>query len=822
MTVEDSKNKGPDQAGPTLRERLEPTIGAALGWAAKNRLQAGLLAGACLISITCAGVAWLTLGAAGNVLGREATLEMALEALDSGAYLRARELAESVRRRKTLPLEGLGGPAFVLGAAACYEADDTWSKEKKNYYLLASRYPEEARDRGFPPERRAEGLFLLGRSLYLSGQIPASRRALRLALEANQRKDRESQIHYLLAEASLNDANPKLDEALRHNSRYLANRKLPADRRNQGLFQRNEILFRMGKTAECLATLAKIPPEAKNKAEAIILQGRVLIREARQLKERPGKTSDENKLAVRRKCQAAIKVLRQAQGYDTLGNRATRKAMYLIGICFLLMDDNRSALEQFSRTRTLFVDTPDTLAADLEEAELLLRSGRNSDALTAYRRVLGVIVDPENFSNRWISLDELRARMLEAYQHCADARQFEMNVRLSRLFYPLFSKVRAMQLTAQALGEWGQDLLSGAELLPPDKADRMRRKGRLQFRRAGRVYARIAKYRITTRHYLDDLWDTADCYFKGQDFHGTARVLEKYLKNETRRRHPQALVTLGEAMLSLNRSDDALSAFRECVEFHPRDAAAYRARLLASRAYVEKGDLDQAENLLRENLDGDALTPASKEWRDSLFALGHLLHVSGRYEQAIRRLEEAVQRYPDAAQTLDARYTIALSYRRGAKAARKKLESDPVEGTRAVLIKQIHESLTAALDQYKQARKMLNERRAEIELNSLQKITLENCYFSIGGTLFELGRYEEAIKAYSTATSRYQKVPEVLEAYVQIANAYRHLDKPLKARSTLEQAKMVLASMKPEAPFEKSTNYTQEQWSDLLNRLSSL
>ena len=62
------------------------------------------------------------------------------------------------------------------------------------------------------------------------------------------------------------------------------------------------------------------------------------------------------------------------------------------------------------------------------------------------------------------------------------------------------------------------------------------------------------------------------------------------------------------------------------------------------------------------NLTGGSLTPASPEWRDSLFALGQLLHDSGRYEQAIAKLEEAVIRYPNAPQALMARYTIARSF----------------------------------------------------------------------------------------------------------------------------------------------------------------
>ena len=90
-------------------------------------------------------------------------------------------------------------------------------------------------------------------------------------------------------------------------------------------------------------------------------------------------------------------------------------------------------------------------------------------------------------------------------------------------------------------------------------------------------------------------------------------MLQKYVKNETRQRHPQALLALGQAMLAMDELDQALAAFEECILDHPRDAAAYRARLLAAGVRAEKGQFQQAEALLQENLSGEHLTPDSKE-----------------------------------------------------------------------------------------------------------------------------------------------------------------------------------------------------------------
>jgi hypothetical protein len=55
-----------------------------------------------------------------------------------------------------------------------------------------------------------------------------------------------------------------------------------------------------------------------------------------------------------------------------------------------------------------------------------------------------------------------------------------------------------------------------------------------------------------------------------------------------------------------------------------------------------------------------------------------------------------------------------------------------------------------------------------------------------------------------------------LEAYLQIARICRAADRPADARAAVEQAKIVLRRMKPEASFQETTNYSRAQWTELL------
>ena len=84
------------------------------------------------------------------------------------------------------------------------------------------------------------------------------------------------------------------------------------------------------------------------------------------------------------------------------------------------------------------------------------------------------------------------------------------------------------------------------------------------------------------------------------------------------------MIGLGRSLLALNRIEQALEPFQECIEFHTKDPAVYTARLLGADAYLRLNKYQQARALLEDNLYHGELTPRSNEWRDSLFMLGRI------------------------------------------------------------------------------------------------------------------------------------------------------------------------------------------------------
>ena len=194
-------------------------------------------------------------------------------------------------------------------------------------------------------------------------------------------------------------------------------------------------------------------------------------------------------------------------------------------------------------------------------------------------------------------------------------------------------------------------------------------------REAGVAYEKLAGVRFATEHYPDDIWNSADCFYRGQSYSSTTRLLDLYLKNEPEKRNAesaaQARASESDARqrrpMHRRRSKNASSSIRATTRPTKRESIVRKPFLTAARPRKPNGCY--ATILSESNL-----KPSSPEWRDSLFALGRMLFYQGHNEDAINTLEEAVERYPDDRQSLQARYLIGESYRRWADEPLERLQ----------------------------------------------------------------------------------------------------------------------------------------------------
>jgi hypothetical protein len=853
-----------ESAAPKLPDRLRAAAARARAlprWASENRKKAVLIGFGGLAVVLTVAVGLKSIVHPKTTLAEKQQFATALVALDAADFSNARYLAKQLLESETYPRESLGGPLFVIGMVTATEASTQWdTHDRRQMYLIAARYLEESRDRGFPTGREGQGLFHLGKSQFETGHYAQCIPSL-LESEKNYPQARR-EARRMLSLAYLHDDPPRLEEALSWNRKFLADDQLTAEQRESALLDEAKILLAKDDLAGCRAALARIPATAFIRHEATVLETRLLLKETEDV-------SANERPRVQALYAQAVEALRTVQGRDTLGGVATRQASYLLGVMYLKLGEQKAASKQFARTREVYANTPEGAAAALAEAEILAQLNDDVSARAIYKTATKMAGSPETYRNPWVSLSQFRQRLKTAYHAYVEKQGFAAAIALADSMPPIVVREEALELKARAQRAWAQHLLRQAEREPHPRAEKLKAEARFQFRESARSYAALARSHRTERRYRDDLWHTADGLLQGQDYAAAVQVLTSYLTDELPERRARVLVALGESLAALGRRDEALKSLDECIEFHPKSPVVFRARLLAAFAHEEKHDYAAAKKLLLENLHHDALTPQSAEWRQSLFALGKIHYYEGRelesksrlvdrpvgsrltatadvanvadeadqqaveetlqhltdsaqaFEDAIYRLREAKQRYPDSADAVLARYLIAEAHRRTAALPLMKINVTRIKTHRENHAAQAKTQLLAAIADFRELEEYLNAKQDKATLSPLESRVLRNCYFALGDTFFELGSldnryYEDAIRAYSTATNRYQHKPESLEAYVQIATCFQQLNKPHDARGILEQAKTVLNRMDENAAFEETTRYSREQWSDLL------
>ncbi len=786
----------------------------------------------------------------------EELLAEAIDAFDAGSFLRAQRLSAALVANESLPSEQAGGPLFVLGAIAAGDAERLWGNDQRRYFRLAAGYLQKSQQAGFPAGREGEGLFLLGKSLVMSGQTAASRPALEAALAAYPQQS--ALLHRYLAVAHKAEPSPDLAKAFEHITKYLNSGPLDRNEQAEGWLLRAQILFQTGRFDECRESLAKVELDTEAGVESLIVQGEVLMADARKRKTDQQLSAAERRGRSSTQYNQAIATLRRAQNRGTDRERLTRRSMYLIGQCFLEMEDLRAALDQFRRTHETYLDTDEGIAAGLEQAELSRRLGIDTGLLDVYLAVIKAAGPGAAYTNSLLPYERLRIRVLDAFQMFLKAGNFKAAAKLAGSLFPLFPHENAVALAAQVHTNWAEALESQASKTTGDAMTRHLRDARTQYRSAGERYARLAELRFASTYHTEDLWNSAESYLKGHDHARAIVQLQEYLRYELRRRRPRALLDLGDCAASRGSPAPGVVDIAGMHRYvSPRSSKLSRAPG-GGAVQIEQGSLQQAKKLLLSNLEGTELTPDSVEWRDSLFTYGLLLHDEGQmleaqardelalaqttrseeqaataerqlqqarelYRETIRRLEEAVARFSESPQVIESRYVIAESYRASAAFTREKLDRATIETARMEHTRDMHRLLESAVGEYEQVQEILTRRREKSQLTQLEQAILRNCYFARGATFYELGRYDDAVMAYSAATNRYHHEPEVLDAFMQLANCYRRLNRPDEARGVIEQARLVLGRMTAdEEAFSRTTIHTRQEWEQVFDWLAAM
>jgi TolA-binding protein len=328
------------------------------------------------------------------------------------------------------------------------------------------------------------------------------------------------------------------------------------------------------------------------------------------------------------------------------------------------------------------------------------------------------------------------------------------------------------------------------------------------------------------RGHAESMWKAVNLYDRAGSLPSAIAALELFVaERPDDGQAPEALLRLGRTYEAAGDFDKAISTLDRIQFRYPQSLAAPKAAIPLAEAYVAKGpdSYPMAEKALLSVVENNPIvTPEAQEFRDALFELGQLYYRSGRYEEAVGRLREMSERYPNEPRMGQVLFLIADSYRKSAAllAASANPTTAPSAMAAAAAAAAVAEAATARHDRLTRARLAydadINEYTQDPPLTDLDKMYLKLSYFYRADCVYNLGNYDEAIKLYDQATLRYQNDPAALGAYVQIVNAYCALGKPAEARTANERAKWLLQHI-PASAFNNGTfAMPKEYWDQWL------
>ena len=370
----------------------------------------------------------------------------------------------------------------------------------------------------------------------------------------------------------------------------------------------------------------------------------------------------------------------------------------------------------------------------------------------------------------------------------------------------------------------------------------------------------------TSADYPNALRISAEHFRRGHDFENSLKHWNQFINTRPKARLAEALVNRGKILMDLDHLDEAQLEFQLVIDSFPTDAAAFEAQYVLGVCHLEQNDLDGAEKAWRTIITSDSLTPAAKQWQLSQVSLGKLMYHTAVMKKATAQsprsklspteredlLEEAFKRWDGAIHHLglflafvardsrhpeavrakpEARYLLARAFRHAAGKPQQKLESAETENARLELRRTMQDLLSQARDGY---RTLQSELRAleEIDmLGDLERRLLRDCFFELAHTYFMLAdfgldsaadNFNKAIVAYQSAANRYQHDPQVILAYIQISKCHERLGEKSYARSSLEQAKVILKQLPDESFASNSTSMSKVEWLEWLEWMQSL
>ncbi len=509
--------------------------------------------------------------------------------------------------------------------------------------------------------------------------------------------------------------------------------------------------------------------------------------------------------------QAAIACFAEVRQRDLFSPHWKRQSHLLEGLCYEEMGDLVKAQNVYLAVVDTYPQSAEAAAANFLRADIEYKLGRGDTALRGFAQAFEIMRDRLTYACPWLTKAAMLDRCHEIIRNAITVQEYRQALTLLHLLRDVMPESDIARLQGEIYEDWAGDLRRQANSAFGARGDELQKESSEKYCRSATAFERWAQLEFAANNVDEYLWRSAENYRFGKDYRHAIPAYRRFLRTNLDSHRPEVYLYLGEMYINLDGIDEATEVLEGALRDYPDHPMAPRLRFMLSRAYYEQKEWDKAGEMLQLNLIGE-FAPSSSIFRDSLYALAHLQYEQGKWEDAITGFESALKLHPNAVQTADAHYCLAQSYLRRAENMVKDAAASPLEAVRRKVEADALQEQEKALAQLQKAEELLIKRQQALGLTEAEQLMLRNTLFGAGSILMRLKMYEQAIATLNLAATRYQDRPESMDALLNLAVAFRHLNNRAETLATLNRAEVVLRQL-----VKNGTIPAENRWAALID-----
>ena len=694
------------------------------------------------------------------------------------------------------PGHSLAGEAWMLCGSALLEQTKKASANLKGALLTeAIASLERSQELGVREEDQPALAWQLARAQWTLGKDPKA--TLSKLEKAAPGADDVASAWQLIEDGYLKLTPPDFAGALRANEQVRSTPLIPEERRAQAQLDGGEILMKLNQIEEARRTLEKVSHRA---SPATFQKAKLALAKSYQ---EEGRWSEAASQWQRYLAEAKPAANDGAVGYLMLGQCQTK------------MEQFADAAKSWQEARKLGKGEA-SIAASAFWAELRSMDAGSDPAAASvatgvFEEILAQTGPNLVWNNRWLDAKNLVLLMERTISNTRGAGQIDLAIRLSNCMARVAPPGVALQHKAELLAEKARSVQ--AQPIPTDVASQ---KARIQtlssILRESALALEAASQQVSDpKLRADQLWKAISRSREAGDGPLSENLLIEFLSLQPtpNDRAGEAWYLLGETQKEQNKMALATASYLKSTQF--MTPFQYRSRLRLAQDLMAKKEGDKAVEALEQNLQLLRFDPDLEAQRDSLYVLGGLFAEQGKWQNAARRLEEAIERFPETTGSVRARLQLAEGYRHIAsdQHANFMLGERVTADTRAHFQKEYRRWLEKALTTYLEVEKLASMPENQSQLSQSERLAIP---FAIADCRFNLGKYAEALAGYSLLAKQHSGTREGLHAMGGVVRCHSGLSQFDQVKAGLDELSVAIRSV------DEPTRKEWESWIRLASR----